>query len=120
MDVKNILPVTEIRKKLFQILKEIEKTGAHYMITEKGKPKAVMMSAEEYESWIETFEVMKEFPDLDEEIKEAKSDYRKGNYVTLDQIIKKREFIIADKSGKKYGLSGRHSKKSSKRSRKAK
>ena len=120
MDVKNTLPITEIRKNIFNIVDRVYKIGERFIITDKGRPKAVIMSAEEYGSWIETFEVMKEFPDLDKEIEEAKSDYRKGNYVTLDKLIKKRQFIIADKSGKKYGVSGRHSKKSSKRSRKTK
>ena len=101
MDIKNTIPITELRKKLFQIVENIDKTGVHYMITEKGKPKAVIMSAEEYDSWTETLEVMKEFPDLDNEIKEFESDVKSGKYKTyptLEEVINKHTLILADKS----------------------
>jgi len=104
MDIKNTLPVTAFRKNIFKIVDRVFKIGERFIITDKGRPKAVIMSAEEYESWIETFAVMKEFPNLDKEIEKARSDYKKGNYVTLDQIIKKRQFMIADKSEKKYDV----------------
>ncbi|PIV37522.1 hypothetical protein COS31_04270 [Candidatus Roizmanbacteria bacterium CG02_land_8_20_14_3_00_36_15] len=118
MDIKNTIPITELRKKLFQIVENIDKTGVHYMITEKGKPKAVIMSAEEYDSWTETLEVMKEFPDLDNEIKEFESDVKSGKYKTyptLEEVINKHTLILADKSKRKYGLQNKIKTKSRKR-----
>lgn len=40
----------------------------YYTLTDKGRPKAVVMSAEEFESWAETLEVMRDFPNLDKDI----------------------------------------------------
>jgi len=75
------------------------------------------MSAEEFESWQETLEVMKESPDLEKDIKIAKREYKSGNYITLEELLEKQGFIIKDKSRNQYGLSGRHTKKGAKRNR---
>lgn len=118
MSIKNTLPVTEVRKKLFQIIEEVDKTGTYYTVTEKGKPKAVIMSAEEFESLIETIEVMNEFPDIDKDIKEFEADIKSGRYKTyptLEEVINKSAFTLADKSKKKYGLQNKTKTKSRKR-----
>jgi antitoxin YefM len=112
------LSISEARKKIFDIAEAVQKPGNHYTFTEKGKPKAVMMSAEEFESWRETLEVMSEFPDLKKDIKEAESDYKKGNYITLEDLLAKEGYIVADKNKTKYGVSTSYSAKSTKRNRK--
>ena len=53
------------------------------------------MSAEEFESWQETLEVMKDFPDLDKDIEETESAIKSGEYkkwITLEEILKKKDF----------------------------
>jgi len=55
--VKSTLPVTEIRKKIFKIIDEAEKTGRNFTITKEGIAKAVLMPADEWESWLKTLEV---------------------------------------------------------------
>ena len=117
MNTKTTLPISEARKKIFKIAKEVQKPSNYYTLTEKGKPKAVILSAEEFESWQETLEVIREFPNLEKDIKEAERDYKKGNYVTLEEILAKEGYILADKGGKKYDVSGRSTKKSSKRTK---
>jgi len=117
MSIKTTIPITEARKKIFTIAKDVQKAGQHYTLTEKGRPRAVIMSAEEFESWQETLEVIKEFPDLDKDIKEAEKDYKKGDYITLEDLLGKEGYVLRDKSKKKYGTSPRHSKKCSKKSK---
>ena len=48
MDAKTTLSISEARKKIFKIAEQVQKPATHYTLTEKGKPKAVMMSAEEF------------------------------------------------------------------------
>ena len=117
MNTRTIIPITEARKKIFKISDDIQKPGQYYTLTENGRPKAVIMSAEEFESWQETLEVMKEFPDLDKDIKKAKEEYKRGDYITLEELLEKEGYILCDKSKKKYGVSSRHSKRSPKRSK---
>lgn len=118
MNTKTTLPISEARKKIFNIAKEVQKPNNYYTLTEKGRPKAVIMSAEEFESWLETLEVMKDFPDLKEDTKEAREEYKRGDYITLEELLAKEGYILADKSNTEYGVSSRHSQKSSKRIRK--
>lgn len=118
MDIKTTLPISEARKNIFKIAKEVQKPNKRYTLTEKGRPRAVIMSAEEFESWQETLEVMKDFPDLDKDIKETERAIKSGEYkkwITLEEILKKEGFLIADKSASKYGVSSKTKIKSRKR-----
>ena len=75
MNIKTILSISEARKKIFQIAEMAQKTSKHYILTSRGKPKIVLMSAEEFESWQETVEIMSDFPDLGQDIKKAEEEY---------------------------------------------
>lgn len=46
---KTTLPVSSARKKIFSIMKDIQKPGAYYTLTERGIPRAVIVSAERFE-----------------------------------------------------------------------
>ena len=69
------------------------------------------MSAEEFESWVETLEVMQEFPDLKKDIEEAERAFKSGEYkswTTLEDLLAREGLLIADKSRKKYGVSSKN------------
>jgi len=123
MNTQTTLPISEARRRIFEIAEEVQKPNKYYTLTEKGRPKVVIMSAEDFESWQETLEVYKDFPDLDKDIKEARRDYKKGNYITLDYLLAKESLksntkIISKKiTPKEYGVSDCYTQKNSKRSR---
>ena len=122
MDTKTTLPISEARKRIFKIADEVQKQGVHYTITEKGRPKIVIMSAEEFESWQETLEVQKMFPDLEKDIEQVRKDVKSGaykKYPTLEDILKKEGFLLADKAHSKY-VSTKNKAKNSKKVRKNK
>src|SRR5256712_2379876 len=56
--VAKILPFTEARTHLTELLDEIERVHEHVVITRNGRPSAVVMSQAEYESLIETLEIL--------------------------------------------------------------
>ena len=118
MNTKTTLPISEARKRIFELANEVQKPGTHYTFTEKGRPKAVLMSAEEYESLIETLEVMQDFPDLDKDIKEADEAFKSGeykNWTTLDMLRAEHALAVAEKPKKKYNASTDSKAKSKKR-----
>ncbi len=122
MDTKTTLPISEARKKIFKIADEVQKTGKYFTITEKGRPKAVIMSAEEFESWQETLEVEKMFPDLEKDIKKVDSDVKSGKYKkypTLEEVLSEYGYVLADKGKEKYAISTKNRTKSKKATRKA-
>ncbi len=107
MRAKTTISISEARKKIFDIAKEVQKPGVYYTFTEKGKPKTVLMSYEEFDSLMETLEIMSN-PKIIKDIKKAEEEYKRGEYVTWEEM--KRELhqsrrpslALADKGKKKY------------------
>lgn len=119
-DTKTTISISEARKRIFEIAEEVQAPNKVYTLTSDGKPKAVIMSAEEYESWIETMEVERIFPDLDKDIAETKEAIRTGEYkkwATLEDLEKKWGFspVVAEKPKRKYGVHIKNKTKSGKR-----
>ena len=102
MDIKKVLPLTEARRNIFQIIADIKKEGACYGLTERGRVVAVLIGADEFESWRETLAVMKDFPELDKSIAEAKKDWQNKNYISLDHVLAREGYVLADKPKAKY------------------
>lgn len=51
-------PFTEVRDRLREILDDVVTTGNQYTITRHGRPVAVIVSADEYDSLIETLNIL--------------------------------------------------------------
>jgi len=98
MDTKTTLPISEARKKIFKIAEKVQRPATYYTLTEKGRPKAIILSADEFESWQETLEVMRIFPKLEKDIKKAEKEYKKGHCRTLEDVLFKEGFILSKKS----------------------
>ena len=110
MDTNTTISISEARKRIFEIAEAVQRPHAHYTLTENGRPKAVIMSAEEFESWQETLEVMRDFPDLGKDVTEVERDIKSGaykNYPTLEEIFAKEGYILADKAKQLYGVPSR-------------
>ncbi len=86
MDIKTTISSTEARKNFAKVLDHIDKASAHYTLTINGKPKVVMMSAEEFESWQETIDIMSD-PELVAGIKQAEKEFAEGKFITLEELI---------------------------------
>jgi len=57
MDVK-IMPVTALRPRLLRCVGRASRLGQEYVITKNGKPSAVIVGFDEWESWKETREIL--------------------------------------------------------------
>ncbi len=96
VDASRTISITEARKRIFEIADEVQTPGVHFTLTEKGKPRMLVMSPEEFEGWMETLDIMAEDPGALDAIKEAQEDFKKGYYVTLEELRK--EYGISDTS----------------------
>lgn len=81
------LSITDARRDIFNITKEVQKPGIVYTLTDKGRPKAVIMSAEEFESWAETMDILQDYPDIINEIRLAEKDYTQGKTKNWRELI---------------------------------
>jgi prevent-host-death family protein len=100
MDTTTTLSISEARGKIFKIAEKVQRPSTHYALTEKGKLKVVIMSANEFESWQETLEAIYELPDLVGDIKKAEREYKRGSCLTLEDILLKEGFVFAGKQKK--------------------
>lgn len=120
INIKTTIPISEARKRIFDIADEVQAPNKVYMLTSDGKPKAVIMSAEEYESWTETMEVLRECPDIFERIAESDRAIKTGdwsNFVSWEDVKKEWGSVVADKKSKKNEISNTSTKKRKKTAR---
>ena len=58
-------PLTEVRDNLSEIIDSVVTTGEEWIVTKHGKPVAVILSVDEYESLIETVNVLSDADTMD-------------------------------------------------------
>lgn len=78
-----IMPISEVRGKLPEVIKRISHMGKHLIITRNGKPEAIMLSLEE----LETLEI-KADQKLLQSILRAEEDIQEGNLYSHEKIFK--------------------------------
>ena len=82
------LPANIARANFYQILEEVGNDLRRFIITHRGKTKAVVMPIEDVEAWEETLDILTD-KKLMIDIKKSKNDYLKGNFITLEEVEKK-------------------------------
>lgn len=87
ISTKNILPVTMVKRDLMKLLKKIQTDQDPLVITKDGKAAGVLMSAEEYESLMETLEILSD-KKLMQSLRRSEEDFRKGRTFTHEQVFK--------------------------------
>lgn len=81
------LPITEAREKLTTLVDKASKQFDEYIITVNGKPAAVLMSADEYESWKETNEILAD-PGLMKAIRQGEKEIAAGKGIPWEKAKK--------------------------------
>lgn len=82
------ISATKARKHFFQLLKLAGKPGAKITITLAGQAPVVLMSAEQFDGWMETLEIISD-PELVKSMKRGIADMKAGRVTPLEEIIKK-------------------------------
>lgn len=75
-------PLTEARSRLSEIVDDVLSTGSDFVITKHGRPAAVVVSHDEYESLLETLNILSD-PETMAALAEAEADLAAGNLVEL-------------------------------------
>jgi prevent-host-death family protein len=85
----NTLSVSEAKMKLSSLVDSVNSTDEEVVITKNGRPVAVLVSPEEFESWRETISVHTD-SDLMKEIKKGLAALKKGkaSLYTLEELFK--------------------------------
>ncbi len=76
-------PLTEARNRLSEIVDDVVATGSDVVITRHGRPSAVIVGYDEYESLLETLNILSD-PETMASLARAEADVAAGNLVNLD------------------------------------
>jgi prevent-host-death family protein len=82
------LPLSEVKMKLSALVDRVEATDEEVVITRNGRPAAILVSPDEYDSWKETVAV-KSQPGLIDEIRNGLKQLRdrKTRLYTLEDLF---------------------------------
>lgn len=81
------LPANVARTNFYQMLDEVEKHLRRFVITHRGKTRAVVMAADEVDGWEETMEILSN-KKLMRDLRQAEKDRKAGRVYPLKQVIK--------------------------------
>ena len=76
-------PLTEARNRLSEIVEDVTSTGSEFVISRHGRPAAVVLGYEEYESLLETLNILSD-ADTMSALAEAEADLAAGDLTPLD------------------------------------
>ena len=74
------LPLAEAKAQLSRLVDRVEKTDEEVLITRNGRPVAILVSPDEYESWKETRAIQSDRA-LMKEIRQGLRELKKGGRV---------------------------------------
>jgi antitoxin YefM len=81
-----VLSLSEAKAHLSRLVADCEKDEEELVITRNGRPAAVLISAEEYQGWRETREIMRNRP-LMKEIRQGLRQLEKGRLFTFEDVF---------------------------------
>lgn len=81
----NILPITKARDTLTDLVDKANRLLQESIITVNGKPAAVLVSIDEYESLKETADILSD-KELIKQLIKSEKEIARGNYVTIGKL----------------------------------
>jgi antitoxin YefM len=81
------LPLAEAKAQLSRLVDRVQKTDEEILITRNGRPAAILVSPDEYESWKETHAIQSD-KELMKEIRRGLRELKKGGKrYTIEQLF---------------------------------
>lgn len=82
------IKATDAKKHLLEMIRDSDEAFERYCITRNGEPKAVLMSVDDYEGWLETLAIMSS-KEAVKEIKKARKELDAGKGIPFEKILEK-------------------------------
>lgn len=80
------LTATEAKRRLLELLRNVQERGEELVITRRGEPAAVLLPHDEYERLIETLEILSD-GELVRKIRRGLAEAKRGATVSLDEAF---------------------------------
>ena len=79
------ITLRDLRPDLPRVVEQIDKKWERYIVTKHGKPSIVMLSVEDYESLMETLDILTD-PRAVKSLKQGEEDLRKGKTQNWQEV----------------------------------
>ncbi len=87
---QDIKPVTYLKSRAADLLKQINETHRPVIITQNGEPKAILQDPKSYEDMRNAIGMLKLISQAEEEIRDGKSKSQQEVFENLDHILKEK------------------------------
>lgn len=79
------IPLAEARAQLSRLVDEAVRTHERIEVTRKGRRAVVILSADDYDSIMETLDILSD-PELMHEIRQGEAELDAGEFSTLEEV----------------------------------
>jgi prevent-host-death family protein len=86
----DIKPVTYLKSKTADLLKQINETHRPVIITQNGEPRAVLQDPKSYENMRNAIGILKLVSQGEEEIKNGKSKSQEDVFESIENVLKEK------------------------------
>ena len=87
---KDIKPVTYLKSRAADLLKQINQTHRPVVITQNGEPKAVLQDPESYENMRNAIGILKLISQGEKDIKEGKSKSQEEVFADIENVLREK------------------------------
>lgn len=87
---KDIKPITYLKSRAADLLKQINETHRPVVITQNGEPKAVLQDPESYQNMRNAIGILKLISQGEEDVKRGKSKPQEDVFAEIETNLKKR------------------------------
>ncbi len=77
--------LSNARKNLSQLVQSAQEQGTQHIITVNGSNAAMLMSYDDYESLVETLEILQDSKTM-KALKESEEEIKRGDTITLEEL----------------------------------
>jgi prevent-host-death family protein len=90
----NVRPITELKNRTKELLREVSEGGQPVVITQNGKPKVVLMDVEQHDRLQETLAMLKLLAHSQEDLA------RTGRSNSSDEVLRRARIALRRASGR--------------------
>ena len=87
--MEKIIPISDLQTRAKKIVESVKHTRDPVVITQRGRPAALLVNYEDYEGMVATLEEMSQ-PDWRERLAEAERDSKAGKGIELEEFRAKK------------------------------
>ena len=87
---KDIKPITYLKSKAPELLKQINETHRPIVITQNGEPKAVLQDPESYENMRNAIGILKLISQGEQDVKEGRLRSQEDVFANVEKLLKER------------------------------